>query len=297
MAKELHETLKAKKWKGQSWKTAQVKLDGFRVTAFIGKRGSIQMYGKDHRPHLEFLGRFPRLKKTDFYRAIKGMPEYSSVDAEIIVPGGTSSDVATALRDQDSKIEIITFAFPQLREKMMDKSSVEWAAQTAYQYGLEFAKWFTRAQLEKDLKLKDASDDKVKKALLKKAEEMGYEGWVLKQTQFKGWFKIKQVQSVDAVITGTVPGNGKFEGLIGALVVGLWDVNTYRVIANVSGMTDAERERLTKLDQQGMLVGQVVEVRYQEIGSQGRLRHPRFSRLRPDKPATHCLYSALAESC
>lgn len=296
----IHETLRAKKWTGQEWSAAQIKLDGFRVTAYIQERGKIQMYGKDHRPHLEFLKRFPRLKKTWFYRRLLVMPPHSSVDAEIIVPGGTSSDVATALRDVDSLIELITFAIPCYKGSMQADKDLAWADKTASQYGLPFAKWFTCADLRKELKFTLCDDyETIRDLLVDKAVSMGYEGFVLKQTQYKGWYKVKQAQTVDALVTGVVAGKGKFTNQIGALVVSLIVDNHFRSveIANVSGMTDHERATLTKLWKADKLLGKVVEVKYQEVGSKGRLRHPRFSRMRPDKPSKECVYSQLENNC
>ena len=293
-----HKTLRAKKWTGQDWCTAQVKLDGYRVTAY--KLGSeIIMFGKDHRPHLEFVKRFPRLRKTLFYKRVLKMPDYTSVDAEIIVPGGTSSDVATALRDENKPMTIITFAIPCYRAVMQENKTLEWANKIADRYGLVFAEWFSCPDLRKELgfTLCD-SDETLREILLDKAISLGYEGFVLKQTQYRGWFKIKETQTVDCIITGIIEGEGKYLGQIGALIVGLHKPKSgLAIIANVSGMTDAKRLELTHLWEKNKLFGKVVEVKYQEVGSKGRLRHPRYSRMRPDKPAKQCVYSQLADNC
>jgi len=293
----VHEILKPKKWKGERWATAQVKLDGFRVTAFKGQKGQLLMYGKNHRDDLEFLHRFPRLRKTDFYQSLKKLPNNSSVDAEIIVPGGTSSDVATALRDESIPISLITFAIPRFMGTMMDEKGLDWTAEKAEKYNLLFAEWYWYSDLVKKLRLATLPFQRVKEELLSMAKSLNYEGWVLKQTQYRGWFKVKEVQMVDAVITDVVPGQGKYIGLIGALVVSVIDNDDYVPIANVSGMTDAERKELTTTWKNQSLIGQVVEVKYQEVGSKGRLRHPRFSRMRPDKLPEDCTINQLTDNC
>ena len=295
----IHETLRAKKWAGQDWAAAQIKLDGFRVTAYLGEHNKVQMYGKDHRPHLEFLSRFPRLKKTLFYRRLLTMPPYSSVDAEIIVPNGTSSDVATALRDPSIPIDAITFAIPMYKGEMQPDKDLGWANKIASSHGLLFARWFSCAALRQELRFTLCdSDETIRELLVDKAVDMGYEGFVLKQTQYKGWYKVKKNQMIDCIITGIVEGKGKFAGQIGALVVSV--SHPYQgliTVANVSGMTDAERLELTKLWDKNKLSGKVVEVKYQEVGSRGRLRHPRFSRMRSDKPAKDCTADQLIDNC
>ena len=293
----VHEIIKPKKWKGEQWSAAQVKLDGFRVTAFKGQKGQLLMYGKNHREDLEFLHRFPRLRKTLFYQSLKHMPNNSSVDAEIIVPGGTSSDVATALRDESIPISLVTFAIPRFMGTMMDEKSLEWAAEKAEKYCLPFAEWYWCDDLVKQLQLTNLPFERVKKELLSMAKSLSYEGWVLKQTQYHGWFKVKEVQMIDAVITDVVPGQGKFVGLVGALVVSVIGTDGYVPIANVSGMTDSERKELTEEWKSKSLLGKVVEVKYQEVGSRGRLRHPRFSRMRPDKLPGDCEAEQLTDNC
>ena len=296
-ALEIHETLRAKKWEGQDWAAAQIKLDGYRVTAYLDTHRKIQMYGKDHRPHLEFLSRFPRLKKTWFYRRLLVMPPYSSVDAEIIVPGGTSSDVATALRDENIPIDLITFAIPMYKGKMQVDKDLGWANTVASAHGLIFAKWFSCAALRRELGFEPDDYETVRDMLVDKAVGMGYEGFVLKQTQYKGWYKVKQSQMVDCIIVGVVAGEGKYTDQIGALVVAVLENKNQVIIANVSGMIDAERLALTHLWKKNKLFGKVVEVKYQEVGSKGRLRHPRFSRMRPDKPAKDCTINQLIDNC
>lgn len=294
----VHEIIKPKKWKGQPWSSAQVKLDGFRVTAFKSQKAQFLMYGKNHREDLEFLHRFPRLRKTDFYRSLKKLPNNSSVDAEIIVPGGTSSDVATALRDSTIPIEIVVFAIPRFMGTMMEEKRLSWASEKAEKYGFIFAEWYSYRDLSDKLQLEDLDFESTKENLLGMAKSLSYEGWVLKQTQYSGWFKVKEVQMVDAIIMDVVPGKGKFRGLIGALVVCVWDDRELKPIANVSGMTDLERATLTRqLEFHRNLLGKVVEVKYQEVGSKGRLRHPRYSRLRTDKLAEDCTIDQLTNNC
>ena len=96
---------------------------------------------------------------------------------------------------------------------------------------------------------------------------------------FEKW---KPVKTLDAVVTDIKPGKGKYDNQVGALILSVEG----REVANVSGMSDAERAAMGEHN-----IGQVVEVAYQYVGSKGRLRHPRFIRFRDDKLPEQCLLS------
>lgn len=88
-----------------------------------------------------------------------------------------------------------------------------------------------------------------------------------------GRWKIKKEETVDLVVIGIKPGQEAFEGMCGSLICS----DGTREVACVSGMDLETRRAITQAD-----VGRIVEVRYQYVGSGGRLRHPRFVRWRDD---------------
>jgi ATP-dependent DNA ligase len=177
---------------------------------------------------------------------------------------------------------------------MRDDEGLPWAEKIAQLYDLKFAQYFSMDQLNITV---DMEFEPTKKKLLVLAKELGYEGFVLKKTQFAGWYKVKEVQTIDAIITGIVPGKNQHQGLVGSVVVGLLRDGKLIPIANAGGMKKAERIRITKMHEQHKLIGLVVAVKYQEVGSQGRLRHPRYDRLRPDKPVNQCTWDQLEDNC
>jgi len=280
--------LKPKKWKGQPFRYAHEKLDGWRVTGYKQSSDSVLVFGKDHRPHLEYIERFPRLKKTEWYRALKREPVRTAFDAEIVVPGKPASFVSTALRDPSIPIKIVTFAVPWLRGKDFNAPLVK-VQEYVEEAGLDFARWWYVDHKA----FKDGDKDK----MLKFAEKLGIEGFVLKQHHYEGWFKVKAEQTVDCIVTDWEDGEGKYEGQIGALVVSVLDENTghWIEIANCSGMTDAERKQMSKLRKGNKILDRVCEVKYQNVSSKGRLRHPRFVRWRSDKLAEECTIDQLEE--
>jgi DNA ligase-1 len=111
----------------------------------------------------------------------------------------------------------------------------------------------------------------------------GFEGAMYKADQpyqFKrstALLKIKKWETVDAKIVGVETGTGKYEGLLGALVIQLGDGTKVNV---GSGYTDAQREDIW-INQQ-RTVGRTIEVQYQNKTSKGSLRFPVFVRFRDD---------------
>jgi len=90
---------------------------------------------------------------------------------------------------------------------------------------------------------------------------------------------MKHRKTIDLVVQGFQPGRGKYAGMVGSLLCGIGEIE----IARVGGMNDAARVAITEAD-----LGRVVEVEYERVASQGRLRHPRFLRWRDDKLPEHC---------
>lgn len=111
------------------------------------------------------------------------------------------------------------------------------------------------------------------RAQLKRANERGYEGLVLRQGD--DWIKVKASETHDVLITGFSEGTGKHRGRLGF-------VTTTRGAVG-AGFTDAEREILWAEAQSGLLVGQVIEVTCMQLTAGGNFRHPVFVRMRPDK--------------
>jgi bifunctional non-homologous end joining protein LigD len=151
-------------------------------------------------------------------------------------------------------------------------------------------------------------------AVLKASLEQGLEGVVAKALDsryFPGkrsdcWLKVKNLRTQEVIIGGWKPGEGRRTNLIGSLLVGVPDKNGKLMYAGHVGTGFTERmlrdlgERLAPLESddspfadevprqdardahwvEPQLVG---EVRFSEWTRDGRLRHPAWRGLRPDK--------------
>lgn len=114
--------------------------------------------------------------------------------------------------------------------------------------------------------------------------DMGYEGGMVKNTRglyrfgkHKDWMKLKAVEDVDLAVLELIQGEGKYYGMLGAVVV-----NFRGKRVNVgSGFSDEERRLYW--DQPELIKRKVIEIQYHEITPDGSLRNPRFIKIREDK--------------
>ncbi len=116
----------------------------------------------------------------------------------------------------------------------------------------------------------------------------GYEGLILKRMdglyhprRNVDWMKMKGQEEADVIIIGAEQGTGKYEGMLGALIIDFQGVEV-----NIgSGFSDDERRSIWIEYGMGTLEGQVIEVWFHEVTPDGSMRHPRFKWFREDKDA------------
>lgn len=137
------------------------------------------------------------------------------------------------------------------------------------------------------------------KTAINEALDAGYEGAMIKSVQgtyqagkrSRNWLKVKKMSTIDVFIVGSIPGEGRNEGLVGALICAVHDGQGFTMeVAQPGAFTDEFREEISGPD--GKVKpewkGRVLEVMAQEITKNGRLRHPQLIRVRPDKTAQEC---------
>lgn len=97
-------------------------------------------------------------------------------------------------------------------------------------------------------------------------------------------YKWKPSRTIDLIYSGYNRGKGKYKFTVGNVI--LKTIEGYTV-AKSSGMSDAERDYIFNND--ALLRGRVVEIKYMGVGSNGRLRHPVFVQFRDDKIPEECM--------
>ena len=281
------ERLKAKAWRGEEFRYAHAKVDGWCIAVVKQSDGCTPVYGREHLPSMELTRRFPTILDAEWYDHLEHrMPRTTCVYGELVAPGGRASDVPTALKTGEG-LRFLPFAIPVMNgvdQSMLDLVQVN----SICKNGLGLHTFLPYLHIDAIGPCHQHVGEKVEECLLRLARERGYEGWMLKTHNYHGWWKLKPQLTLDGVVTGAKPGKGKYVGMVGSIEVSVWEDGDLRTVASVSGMTDAERVRMTNLDVDSLLAGRVCEVMYQYVGSKGRLRHPRFVRWREDKSAAQC---------
>lgn len=152
------------------------------------------------------------------------------------------------------------------------------------------------------------------RSLWAKVREWDLEGIVAKKrgssympgARRQEWLKVKNLLTIDCVITGYTKGEGRRAGTLGALTLGLYHDGELVPVGRVgTGWTDRELEHLKgqldplvtdevewdgKADDAVPVKPELVcEVEYLALTGDGHLRGPSFQRLRYDKPPEACL--------
>lgn len=122
-------------------------------------------------------------------------------------------------------------------------------------------------------------DEKALKRKLDEVVQGGGEGLVLhrgaslyRAGRTDDLLKFKPFDDAEARVVGYVPGKGKYEGLMGSLLVEAPDGTRFRI---GTGFTDEQRRKPPA-------VGSVVTYRYQGVTSGGKPRFARFMRVREE---------------
>jgi hypothetical protein len=244
----------------QAVRFVQIKLNGYYCEVYRTESAA-EVYFKGRGENL-----FSKLPAA-MAEAIMRLPAGTILRAELHAPGIPATSVPTLLRTKDTRLTLTVFEVPSLMTRAFDEPQ-----RIASDAGLPFVEFYRRTARPRRY-----CEDWLEDA----AEELGVEGFVLKNYHGDDGFKYKPIRTVDAVVVGfKVSQSEAFAGGIRSLDAAI----DGRVIASVSSGLSAELRFSNPND----LLGQVMEIEYQAVAAQGRLQHPRFVRFRDDKSAAMC---------
>jgi DNA ligase D-like protein (predicted ligase)/DNA ligase D-like protein (predicted 3'-phosphoesterase) len=291
----------------------EVKWDGFRAIAYVGDELSVRS-----RNQQELLTSFPELEE------LKQQPKGLVLDGEIVIlnngkvnfqallerstafPAEIARQAATNpaayivfdILEKDSK-KLLDLPLLE-RKKILTETLKETPHILVADYIEEKGETYYRAVMEKGLE-----------GVMAKRKNSKYELGM----RTGAWQKIKKIKTCDCVIFGYTTGTGARKKTFGALLAGVYDktgkpVYTGKVGTGFSADTLksvlAEFEKIKTdtapfdLGIPGKIVwlkpSLVCEVGYQVVTADGRLRMPRFLRLRTDKKPQDCTIDQLGLS-
>jgi hypothetical protein len=257
---------------------AHIKRDGHYLNVCRDKQGVLSCWTSH--PHniagqLDFLPQWSQLNCLQAGTSLLG---------ELWLHGKRASDVKTAIAQRDTNLSFHCFAidnWPGFNRFEIERMSLESVQQllSESQSGIQLIPFIA---IEKTKPFEHIAN-LIKTVAEGKTKDNDIEGIVFKNANLLDWHKWKPRNTIDLLIAGYQPGVGKYLNLVGSIVVRT--AEGYEV-AQVSGMTDAQRRHISEHSEQ--YVGKVVEVEYQDVGNNGRLRHPSFLRIRDDKEESGC---------
>ena len=272
--------IKAKNFtQGKKVRFVQAKKDGHRVTIYVDDReerkriGGIKCMTKTG---IDISEKLHRLDKV--WSPIVKLPSGTVVDAELYADNVQATEVKTLINKKDLRLKLSGFALPYHRGHPVD-SMVD-AFTCLHQLGLN------PPEIVEDYgSLIEVTADDVN-YWLRLAVDLKIEGFVLKESHLRGWWKLKPTKTVDAFVTGTTKSFSALHyGGIQGFNVSLLDADNNPVdMGNVgSGFT----AKLRQLDPK-QFIGKVMEIQYDSLAAKGKLKFPRFVRWREDKLMEEC---------
>jgi len=238
---------------------SHVKYDGHFTRVVRGRSGVVRVYSS---LGTDITDKMPDKLMLNVWRFV---PHNTILLGELYAKGMKASYVKTALKEDHGRLRLSYFA---LETHVEYTAALEEVADLIGLWGLPFAPY---RRLQDGWSVADE---------IAWGIENGGEGVVLKDGNIHNWRKLKPFKSIDLIIAGFLPGDGKYTGQVGSIICKTTEGHE---VAAVSGMDDELRAALTPAD-----IGRVIEVKYQYVGSRGRLRHPTFERFRDDKTAAQC---------
>jgi hypothetical protein len=262
-------------YRGQPVRWKEPKMDGMAIALYVSADGESFVFTKTAGINL-----WPQLKWmiTTAY-----IPRDTIILGELHSPGIPATSVKTLMLSEDSRLKFNPFAITKWMGKFTRWPNPCTQNRHLADCGLSL---IAICPLTKELHSTILTDVEVER-LKDEARKLGIEGWVVKRYTDAEWFKIKPLHTIDAIIIGVQTSDSdSFKGGLQSIQVGVYRQDgTIRDLGRVGTGFTAEFRMSVNLQ---TLIGRPVEVSYDCLAGQGKLRFGRFERLRDDKNLSRC---------
>ena len=270
---------KVAEYSGQPVTVAQEKFNGYFVEVYRAGGYDIMVCTKNQADDL-----WPKLSAhTVIRRQIERLPDDTCLRCELHAPGVPATSVPTMLNDADLRLLLSPF-------QIVSWAGTRWAMTFEAEKRILDGFGFTTPRL---IRLSDRPETIVDVGRWTEyAEELGIEGWVVKDFPGGDCFKIKPQKTVDAFVVGyALSDRGACEGGLKSIHIAVMQGAEEKIVASVGVGFDNDYRMMVDPES---LVGRVGEFKYQAVGARGKLQFPRFLRWRDDeKTKEECLIEQL----
>lgn len=271
------EAKRIKKWPV----VAEPKLDGVRVLCFVFEDGRIQFFSRSGKEFTTFEALKPHI--TYLVQQANWTGHNFVLDGEVV--SGSFNKTVSEVRRKDAQATDAEFHVFDLLPAQVFAGVPSTRPYASRREILEGFVSGLAGPIKTIPRYLVSSEHEIHR-LYEAVRARGLEGLIIKDPDAPyvtkrnhAWMKLKNESEVDVPVVDFEEGTGKYEGVLGALVV---DFNGIRVNVG-TGLSDDQRREIW--EDRHTLTGELCTVEYHEVTPDGSLRHPRFVKWRPDKPA------------
>ena len=271
---------KFKDYVDQPVKYIQRKMDGHMYHIIKDQDGWVTCVTKNGKDKTEKI-----LAVKHISLQLSRLPTLTHLMVELHCPGELATTVAHMMAHGDQHLKIAVFAAPTLAGHDMRNLDLRFVQEQVEKYGLTF------------VPVTLLPHDFTRQQLLDEAIKYKQEGWVLKKSHMEGWYKLKPVKTIDAVVMDiTESDSDTYKGHMKAVKLGLYksDRTVHDLGECGGGFSKEFKLSLSYTDMAVTLLGRVCEVAYQSVTAHKKLQFPRFIRWRTDKDAVQCTMEQLS---
>lgn len=261
---QLQEAVKIKEYKFEPVTIMQEKLNGYYTEVYVHEDGSVQIFQKnkkvDYWPKLQLIN---HIKET-----ILSLPPGTFVKCELFSKAHKPTSVPTLINSASEDLLLAGLEIPLYGGEIPTFSFNE-EKNTLRQHGFSIP---AMTVLSNDPRpLTEAEVEYLKKL----SKDAGIEGYVVRAEPRTGGWKIKHTSTVDCIVVGyEISDSVTMCGALKSLKLAVYGEDGKQVIIaqTANGLTKDYKE-LVDIE---TLMGRVIEVKYQEVGSKNRLIMPRI---------------------